>query len=541
MVLGKVNDPCEFLGTIHANRMEWGVMTVSLHDYFRILRKRWILITAISLVGFIASVGVTLLMPLTYSAQASAFVTITSTGTETNSLYQNSQFALQRVTSYPQIISSPDVLQPVISELHLKMTLLDLQKVVTADNPANTVLLNVTATSHSPLQAEQIANLAAHQLGTVVERLETSRAGGVAPVKVTTAVPATLPESPVSPRLPLNLALGLLLGLAVGVGVAVLREQQDTTVKSDDLQNLTGTAPLGVIGFDPDADTEPLIGLRVQSPALEAFRTMRTNLQFVDVDKPPRQIVITSAREAEGKTTTACNLAITLAQTPMKVCLVEADLRRPKAASYLGIDGSIGLTNVLAGQFELNEVLVPWNQGLFTFLPAGTPPPDPSQLLGSQNMGLLLAELGKQFDMVIIDAPPLLPVIDAALLASATDGTLFVCRHGHTRRELVVKALESLETVNASLIGTVLTFAPSKDGRYGYGYGYGYSGQESPARSSSWWRRSGGRSRPAHRPENWPPDAGPDMDLPASISATDPPSIGSEADPTVTELKDVLS
>jgi capsular exopolysaccharide synthesis family protein len=468
---------------------------VTLHDYLQILRKRWTLITTVSLLSLAVAAGVTLLTPLTYSAQASAFVTITSTGTEANSLYQNSQFALQRVTSYPQVISSPQVLQPVIDTLHLKVSLSDLQKAVTAENPPDTVLLNVVATSRSPQEAQLIANTAADRLGSVIERLETSRAGGVAPVKVTTAVPAALPQSPVSPRPPLNLALGLLVGLALGTGAAVIREKQDTSVKGDDLQELTGTAPLGNISFDPHAAAEPLMALRVQSPALEAFRTMRTNLQFVDVDKPPRQFVITSAREGEGKTTTACNLAITLAQSALSVCLIEADLRRPKVATYLEIDGSVGLTNVLAGQFSLDDMLVPWNQGQLTVLPAGTPPPDPSQLLGSKNMTILLEELRHRFDMVIIDAPPLLPVTDAAVLAHATDGALFVCRHGHTSRELVAKALENLQTVNAALIGTVLTFVPSKAA--GYGYGYGYSIDESPERSTSRWRHGRSRRRAA--------------------------------------------
>jgi capsular exopolysaccharide synthesis family protein len=493
---------------------------VTLGSYLQIVRKRWRIVSAFCLLGVLASVVLTILTPSTYSAQASAFVTITSTGTETNSIYQNSQFAMQRVTSYPQVISSPEVLQPVIAELHLRMSLLDLQQAVTAENPANTVLVNVTARSGSAKEAQSIANSAANQLGTVIERLETSRAGGIAPVKVTTAVPATLPQSPVSPRPPLNLALGLLLGLALGIGAGVLREKQDTTMKDDDLQDLTGTAPLGVIGFDPDAEAQPLIALRAQSPALEAFRTMRTTLQFVDVDNPPHQIVITSARENEGKTTTACNLAITMAQSALKVCLVEADLRRPKAASYLGIDESIGLTNVLSGRFDLNDVLVPWNRSLLSVLPAGTLPPDPSQLLGSKNMTALLEELGRRFDMIIIDSPPLLPVTDAAVLARATDGALFVCRHGHTRRELVAKALESLETVNASLIGTVLTFVPSKDDRYGYGYG----AEESSPRSRSRWRLGRGRRRTIHRgPQEWQPDA------------------GQETDPAALELKDVLS
>ena len=469
---------------------------MTLSSYLQILRRRWLLIGAMTLLGIIAAVSMTVLTPPSYSAQASAFVTITSTGSESNSLYQNSQFALQRVKSYPQVINSPDVLQTVIDQLQLDISLKDLQDSVTADNPPDTVLLNITAESKSPAQAEAIANAAADRLGIVIERLETSR-GGTAPVKVTTAVPAGLPQSPDSPRPALNLALGLLLGLALGIGAAVLREQQDTTLKGDDLQDITGTAPLGIIGFDPDAGKQPLIAMQGHSAGVEAFRTMRTNLQFVDVGNPPRQIVITSAVAGEGKTTTACNLAVTLAESSLNVCLVEADLRRPKVSSYLGIDGTFGLTNVLAGQFPLDEMLLPlkWHRGLLTILPAGTTPPDPSHLLGSNNMAVLLQELSNRFDVVIIDAPPLLPVTDAAVLAQATDGALFVSRYGHTRRELVTKALEDLQIVNARLIGTVLTFVPAKGHHYGYGYGYT---ADERVRRPSFWRRLGRRGlRPA--------------------------------------------
>jgi len=181
----------------------------------------------------------------------------------------------------------------------------------------------------------------------------------------------------------------------------------------------------------------------------------------------------------------------------LNVCLVEADLRRPKVSSYLGIDGTFGLTNVLAGQFPLDEMLLPlkWHRGLLTILPAGTTPPDPSHLLGSNNMAALLQELSNRFDVVIIDAPPLLPVTDAAVLAQATDGALFVSRYGHTRRELVTKALEDLQIVNARLIGTVLTFVPAKGHHYGYGYGYT---ADERVRRPSFWRRLGRRGlRPA--------------------------------------------
>jgi capsular exopolysaccharide synthesis family protein len=192
---------------------------------------------------------------------------------------------------------------------------------------------------------------------------------------------------------------------------------------------------------------------------------MRTTLQFVDVDQPPRVIVITSALASEGKTTTACNLAIALAQSSLRVCLVEADMRRPNASTLMGIDGSIGLSNVVAGQIDLADALMPWHRGLLTILPAGTTPPDPTRLLGSKNMAAVLAHLRAEFDFVIIDAPPILPVSDAAVLARSTDGAVLVARYGKTRREQLTSAIADLEAVKARLIGTALTMVPARGQR----------------------------------------------------------------------------
>lgn len=446
---------------------------MTLKAYLQILRKRWPIMVACTLLGVIVASAFTLLAPRVYVAQTTSFVSIVAGGTQSDSLYNNSQFALKQVTSYAEVVHGPDVLQPVIDELHLGMTVQELDQTITATNPVDTVLLTVSAQSSSPTQAQTIANSVSKHLGTAVEALETPRAGGSSPVKVAIAVPASVPSTPASPRPPLNIALGLLVGLALGIGAAVLREHLDTTVKSlSELADLTGLTPLGAIVLDPDLSLHPLLSPQSSFLGIEAFRSIRTNLQFVDVDRPPRQVVITSAIANEGKTTTACNLAITMAQAHMKVCLVEGDLRRPMAMDYLGIMGGIGLSNVAAGQFSLDDVLVPWNRGQLFVLPAGTTPSDPSQLLGSQAVADVLAELRSRFDMVIIDAPPLLPVSDAAVLSRASDGAVIVARHSHVRHEQITQALADLDNVNARLIGAVLTFVPAKErvARYGHGY-----------------------------------------------------------------------
>ena len=244
-----------------------------------------------------------------------------------------------------------------------------------------------------------------------------------------------MPSAPVSPRTKINIVLGALMGLMVGVGIAVLRATLDTSIKSgDDLQDATNTTLLGSIAYDSGAAKNPLVTMQ-DNPRAEAYRTIRTNLQYVDVDNPPRCVVITSSVPVEGKSTTAANLAIALAQGGSKVLLVEADLRRPRVAEYLGVDGSIGMTDILIGRVRVDDTIIPWQRGLLDFLPSGSIPPNPSELLGSKQLADLLTELRARYDFIILDAPPLLPVTDAAILATAADGAILVARYGWTRRE----------------------------------------------------------------------------------------------------------
>ncbi len=463
---------------------------MDIRDYWRIVRKRWVSIALITVLSGALALGFSLLSPKAYSTTAQNFVSIGGVSEEEGQglVFSGSNFALQRVKSYVELVDSPQVLNPVIDTLGLNMTTSELAKMVSATNPPQTVLLDVTAVGGDPVEIARIANATAISLAAEIEDLETPQGSRRSPVKVTTTGPAEVPSTPVSPRTRVNVALGLLLGLAAGLGWAILREQLDNTVKSPDvLATLTGSTALGIISFDPDAESTPLVALDQQSVRSEAFRTLRTNLQYIDVDNPPKAVAITSAMPSEGKTTTACNLAITLAQAGKSVCLVEGDMRRPKVAQYLGVESAVGLTDVLRGALELEAVLLPWRRGLLTVLPTGAIPPNPSELLSSKQMRIMLDELRRRFDIVIIDAAPLLPVADGAIVASVADGAVLITRHGRTTRDQVERAAVSLDQVGARLLGVALNFVPARKrgyGGYGYGYGgygYGYGAEEAAA------------------------------------------------------------
>jgi non-specific protein-tyrosine kinase len=460
---------------------------VTLAQYLRVLRQQWWVVIALAAFGVGGAAFYTVNQQPVYSATTQLFVSVTTPDSNISQMSQGSSFIQQRVKSYAAVVASPEVLQDVIRELQLPATPGSLAGQVTVDTPLDTVLLNVTVTDSDAATAANIANEIGRMFPSFVAGLEKPDGMDVSPVKISVTKKAQAAGAPVSPRVPLNLALGLLFGLGVGIALAVLRDQLNTAVGGvGDIEKLTGAVPLGVVPFDSTASENPLVDADQQSGRAEAFRTLRTNLQFADVDNPPRVIVVTSPLPNEGKSTSACNVALTLAFGGARVVLVDGDLRAPTVGKYLGVDNSAGLSSVLAGRHELRDVIHDYGRdSTLCVLPSGPKPPNPSELLSSQHLVDLVATLANHYDVVVIDAPPLLPVTDAAVLASVADGAVLVIRHGRTRREEVQRAMQTLSAVNGKLLGTVMNFAPKRKGRggydgYGYGYGYGTATADEP-------------------------------------------------------------
>jgi capsular exopolysaccharide synthesis family protein len=455
---------------------------VDLRSYLRILRKRWLILAVSSLLGIAGAAAVTIVSTPQYEASTMAYVQVQSSGT-IGELAQGSTFVQNQVKSFSEVVSTPRVLDPVIKSLGLEMSAAELATSVQASAPLDSVNIEISVTRDSPAEAAEIADAVTASFRQVVGEITTSN--GINPtsqVSVSVLREATVPGAPVSPNTLVNLALGLLLGIAAGLGVAILREVLDTRIRGErDVLAVTNAPIIGGISFDPNAVHKPLI---VQddprSVRAEAFRTLRTNLQFLEVESGAKSFVITSSIPSEGKTTTAANLAIALADSGAQVVLIDADLRRPKLASYMGLEGAVGLTDVLISKVELADALQPWGRGKLAVLPAGTIPPNPSELLGSRSMASLIRTLENEFDVVILDLPPLLPVTDAALVSKLTRGALLVVAAGRTHKGEFAGAVTALENVGATVAGVIITMLPTKGpdaygyGRYGYG-GYGYA------------------------------------------------------------------
>lgn len=460
---------------------------MELRDYIRVLRKSWLLIVVITLIGVGAAAAYSLTRTPLYESTSKVFVSAQGTSSVAE-LQQGNSFTQARVSTYVSLVSTQTVLVPVIGELELNTSSDELAEKVSASAALNTLIINITVSDADPVLAAELADAIAESLAVTVEAIERPAGAEDSPVRLTQVQQAQVASAPASPNVPVNLALGLLVGLALSVGIAVLREVLDTRVRNErDVRELTESPILGGIAFDPKAKERPLIVQEdPRSPRAESFRALRTNLQFIDLEGR-KSFVVTSSIQSEGKSTTTANLAIAMADAGLKVMLVDADMRRPKLASYLGLEGGAGLSDVLAGRAQLADVVQRWGRQTLYVLLAGTVPPNPSELLGSKAMTQLIGDLESAFDVVLFDMPPLLPVTDAAVVAKAAGGAIVVVAVGRTTRHQLEGAIDSLDQAGAKVAGLVLSMIPTKGpdsygyGRYGYGhYGYGYTAAAEP-------------------------------------------------------------
>lgn len=453
---------------------------MELKDYLRILRQRWILITVTTLLAVAVAAVLTIMATPQYQSTARLFVT-TPSASDDGQLQSGGQFSQQRVKSYAALITGDEVARRVVDQLEIDETPGQLRQKISTSLEVDTVVLSVSVEDPSAERAQQLTQGVADVFTGYVRELETPEGQNDAPVKATVVDRATVPSTPVSPRPVRNLGLGLLLGLLVGAGLAVLREILDNRIRSvQDISTVSGQEVplLGNIFYDKNAVSQPLVReLPADHPRREAFRVLRTNLSFVDPGAAHKVYTVTSALPGEGKSSTATNLAQVLADGGYRVLLVEADLRRPRAAEYLNVESGVGVTTILLGRVDLADAIQPIAPD-FDFLASGRVPPNPAELLQSDEMVKLLAQVRDEYDLVLVDAPPLLPVTDAAVLATETDGAIVVVRHGATTTDQYASALDRLAAVDARLCGTIVTMTPAArrgDGS-GYGsYGYGYS------------------------------------------------------------------
>lgn len=448
------------------------------------------MVMAFTLAGLLVGGVASILVKPTYTSETQLFVAIQGTGS-VSELQQGNTFSQARVQSYVKTVATPVVLQPAIDSLGARISADDLASHVKASTDLNTVLINIAVTDASPVQAAAYARAIASSLVDTVDTLEKPKTGGTSPVRLSVVRPAEAPTSPSAPNTKLNLFLGIFVGAVLGAAGAILRSRLDTVIRGEsDLRHVTDAAMLGGIAYDQDASRKPLLTQAAhQSPRAESFRQLRTNLQFANVTGTAKTVLITSSLPGEGKSTTATNLAISLAQAGQTVCLIDADLRRPRISEYLGLDRNAGLTTALVGSADVNDLLQPWGEHNLFVLTSGQIPPNPSELLGSNAMKNLIQDLEQAFDCIVVDAPPLLPVTDAAVLSQHVGGVVLVVACQRVKSQDLDKSLRALELVDANLLGVVLNKLPVK-GPDAYSYSYHYGSNEMPRQGQRNSKRS---------------------------------------------------
>jgi capsular exopolysaccharide synthesis family protein len=426
---------------------------VELREYVRACRRRWVWIVVPVLLAAGAAAGLTMTGKPAYRSSMVLFVT-TGTG--------DPDAKASRINSYIALLTGPRVAESVIAKLQLPLSTAEVQTSLSAQVQEGTDLLVVTATDASAERSKSIVTTATASLVGLAKQLDppgTGPAAGPAPS-------VSIAQNPVTTEVPGNLVRNVgfaaVLGLLIGaVAVAVREATRKTVTEEDDLRRL-GLNAVGVISLGGRSGRN---GYPDEALA-EAFRRLRSLLPDIaslhgEADRGT-SLLLTGAQPKEGTTAVACGLAIAMAETGATVVLVDANLRNPGVGRYLALDTSLGLADVLAGAATVPDVLQDSLDGRLTVLPSGEQRPDPGEMLASPRLGATVRSLTERFDVVIVDAPPLQGVADAAVLSKVTDGALLVVRANRTRTVDVERSVDLLERVGAKLAGAVLNALPKK-------------------------------------------------------------------------------
>jgi capsular exopolysaccharide synthesis family protein len=523
---------------------------MELRDYVVLLRKWLLLIILCTLAAAAIAYVVSANTQPTYEARATLMVNQASTPSSATG-YSDILTSERLARTYASLLTSRPVLEATAERVGLTLDALEHSVDLAVTTVRDTQLLEITAAGTDPNLIAQSVNVLADvfidrnremQLGRVTQsresleveiestlgdisrtqgelnkvsddlqktRLETSLAqyrntysnlvASFQQVKLAetqsinnlvVAEAAVPPEDPTGPRTLTNTLLAAVIGMLIAFGVIFLIEYLDDTVKSpDDVDRVAGLSTLGAIARLKDAGgTRQLIAsMRSKAPETEAYRTLRTNIQFSSVDKPIRSLLVTSSSPGEGKSTTTANLAVVLAQTGQSVIVVDTDLRRPVLHKVFGVPNNTGLTTaLLAGESgALESNIQPTDVDNLRVLTSGPIPPNPSELLGSQRMRHLIDALAGQADLVIFDSPPVLAVTDAAVMGRQVDGVLLVADAGKTREHAMASAVGELQKTGANLLGVALNRLDTRRGAYQYYYYYYYADEEGGKRRKS--------------------------------------------------------
>jgi tyrosine-protein kinase len=383
----------------------------------------------------------------------------------------------QIVLIYVHLMTEPPLLEQVSSDLGLNATPSQLASQITITVIPGTTILDVAVTSGNPVQARDIATKLVEDFIAEIRQLQPPASSQAAPVQdnVIVVAPATLPKPTFTSSRSRNVAAAFAAGLLAAIAFVAGLQLLDRSIKDDDdIARVEGLGTIGHVPFiaAPKGRRRELISVDSADVHAEAYRSLRTNVLFNAVSREMRTIVVTSAMPGEGKSRTAANLAIVLAQAGHRTLLVDADLRNPSQRRLFGRANEVGLTNLMVRDRPDADAITPDMEiPNLWLLTSGPRPPNPSELLGSGRMGEVLTQIRQAFGFVILDTPPTNFVTDASVVAAKADATIIVVEQGRTTLPALARAVQTLTLVGAHVIGVVLNKLPEGEDRYAYGYG----------------------------------------------------------------------
>lgn len=457
---------------------------MTFKKYVQVIRRRWRIAVVALLACVVVALGYFLFYPKTYTADLTFYVSA-QTVNNAQSAYQGGLLSEQRASSYVEILSGERVAEELKSSLALPDTVSDISSKIRATAQSDSVVIDVHVDDSDPVRAAAIANGIGIIFPKIVSELEAPSAPGASPPVIVRIVSnAPVPTAPSSAGFRTVMGVGLLLGLVVASSVVLLVESFDNTVKApEELEEVSGAPLLASIPKLDNSASDSLSERR----GIEAYKRLRTNLQFVQLGSSKQIFAVTSPATGDGKSTVSWHMTRELSASGLRTLLVDADLRRPAIARFAGLEHSVGLTSALTGRASTRDCIQRGPIPGLDILTSGPIPPNPSELLGSERMESLAKELRKSYDVVVFDTPPVGPVADTIALGSSVDCVLLVARYGKSTTAQVASAANLFQRVGVALGGVIFVGNPQsrKDDASYYAYQEFYESELGPGVGSN--------------------------------------------------------
>lgn len=431
---------------------------MDLRSYCRRLIRRWPVFVSVFVLVGAAIAGAGFLMPVAYTTDVRmVFTPNLSAQTEIATRQVGEVYVSDRMNTYAQVVTTNQVLQPVIDSLGLGVTVHELVERIEVTIPSSTSVINLSVSAPTAEEAASTANRIAAVMPAAIAGLEGTATVAESPVKVSVLQPADIPDKASSPKVLLNLVVAVGLAFFAAIFAALVADNFDTRVRGRRDVTALGVPYLGGTPTIRGATARTLLQFTEQRPDLQTIlRRIAIDVLYA-VDGTPASVVFTSPRAGAGKTMVASNIAGALAEAGNRVVFIDADVRGGRLAAQLGIPQTRGITDVISGRIELDDSVLHTNWGGFTIVPCGGSAIDVGEMLAGEKFGALMRDLADHFDVVIVDAPPITNLSEASRFTQNIANVVVVAEAATTRRAELLLATDSLRHAGAKILGVVLS------------------------------------------------------------------------------------